>query len=174
MLDRNKKSGETVMQRREILWGGAAAGIALFSGAPVVSAPLAAAAIAETRLAIGGYDPVAYFTDGKPVEGNPQFQTMWHRATWHFASAAHRDLFISNPNHYAPQYDGYCAMGVSVDEGHKDTVDPQAWTIVDSKLYLNNSMHWADVWRQNAAENIARADKNWPTVKDGPEPPTTN
>ena len=162
------------MQRREILWSGAAVGIAFFTGARVVSAPLASAAPAETRLAIRGYDPVAYFTDGKPVEGKPEFQTVWHGATWHFASAAHRDLFISNPNHYAPQYDGYCAMGVSYEDGHKDTVDPQAWTIVDSKLYLNNSMHWREVWRQNTAENIARADKNWPTVKDRPEPPTTN
>jgi YHS domain-containing protein len=160
------------MQRRELLWRGAATGIVFITGARVVSAPFAAAAPAETRLAIRGYDPVAYFTDGKPVEGNPQFQTVWHRATWHFASAAHRDLFISNPNHYAPQYDGYCAMGVSDGEGHKDTVDPQAWTIVDSKLYLNNSMHWREVWRQHEGENIARADKNWPTVKDGPEPLT--
>jgi hypothetical protein len=162
------------VQRREFLWSGAAVGIAFFTGARLVSAPLAAAAPAETRLAIRGYDPVAYFTDGKPVEGKPEYQTVWHRATWHFASAAHRDLFISNPNHYAPQYDGYCAMGVSYEDGHKDTIDPQAWTIVDSKLYLNNSMHYREVWQQNTAENIARADKNWPTVKDQPEPPTTN
>jgi hypothetical protein len=159
------------MRRRELLRGGAAAGIAFVTGA--LSTP-ASAAIAETRLAIMGYDTVAYFTDGKPVQGSPEFQTVWHDARWQFASAAHRDLFLSNPDHYAAQYDGHCAMGVSYEGGHKDTVDPQAWTIVNDKLYVNHTMHWAEVWRQNKAENISRADKNWSTVKDQPEPPTTN
>lgn len=158
------------MQRRELLWGSATAAIALITGLRTLPV---SAATAETRLAIRGYDPVAYFTDSKALEGKPEFQTIWHGATWHFASAAHRDLFVSNPAHYAPQYDGYCAMGVSYEDGHKDTIDPQAWTIVDDKLYLNNSMDWREVWRQNTAENIARADKNWPNVKNQPEP-TTN
>jgi hypothetical protein len=162
-----------MQRRREVLWSGAAAGIALVTGKLVARSP-ASAATTEPRLAIGGYDTVAYFTDGTPVQGSPEYTTVWHDARWQFASAAHRDLFLSNPDHYAAKYDGHCALGVAVEGGHEDSVDPQAWTIVDDKLYINHTTHWADVWRQNPTENISRADKNWSTVKDQPEPPTTN
>jgi hypothetical protein len=82
----------------------------------------------ETRLSISGYDPVSYFTDGKPVPGKTEFEYVWHEARWRFASAAHRDLFVTDPEHYAPQYDGYCAMGVAdvaVFGPHKDAVIPR-------------------------------------------------
>ena len=96
----------------------------------------------EPRLSISGYDPVAYFTDGKPVQGKPEFEYLWHRLRWRFASGEHRDLFTRNPKQYAPQYDGYCAMGTSDDEAaHKDTVDPEAWAIVDGKLYLAHNRY---------------------------------
>jgi len=100
----------------------------------------------EARIAISGYDPVAYFTDGTPVRGASDVEYVWHSARWYFASAAHRDLFISDPEHYAPQYDGFCAMGAAVDKGaHKYTVDPQAWAIVDGKLYrLTPFVRWTD------------------------------
>jgi enamine deaminase RidA (YjgF/YER057c/UK114 family) len=125
----------------------------------------------EARLSIGGYDPVAYFTDGKPVPGKSEFEYMWHDARWRFASAAHRDLFVKDPEYYAPQYDGYCAMGVAWAEPHKDTVDPEAWAIVDGKLYLTHSARtMAERWHPNLAENIKRADANWATVKNQPEP----
>jgi len=144
--------------------------LALVAGLPVASLAIRAASGAEPRLAISGYDTVAYFTDGKPVPGNPEFQYQWHDATWQFASAAHRDLFISDPEHYAAQYDGHCAMGVSIKDGHKDTVDPEAWTIVGDKLYVNHTKASAIKWRLDTATNISRADKNWSTVKDMPEP----
>ena len=126
----------------------------------------------EARLSIGGYDPVAYFTDGKPVPGKTEFEYVWHDARWRFASAAHRDLFVKDPEHYAPQYDGYCAMGVAdVFVGpHKDTVDPEAWAIVDDKLYLTHTHHTLDRWRPNLAENIKLADENWSSVEHQPEP----
>jgi enamine deaminase RidA (YjgF/YER057c/UK114 family) len=124
----------------------------------------------EAKLAISGYDPVAYFTVGKPVPGRSEFEHSWHNARWRFASAAHRDAFAGNPDGYAPQYDGYCALGVAVETAHKDTVDPEAWAIVDGKLYLNHDRHWADVWHEKAAENIQRADEAWKTVKDLAEP----
>ena len=89
----------------------------------------------EPRLSISGYDPVAYFTDGKAVQGKPEFEYLWHRLRWRFSSGEHRELFTRNPKQYAPQYDGYCAMGTSNGEGaHKDSVDPEAWAIVDGKL----------------------------------------
>jgi enamine deaminase RidA (YjgF/YER057c/UK114 family)/YHS domain-containing protein len=125
----------------------------------------------EARIAISGYDPVAYFTDGQPVRGASDFEYVWHNARWYFASAAHRDLFIANPEQYAPQYDGFCAMGASLDKGaHKDTVDPQAWAIVNGKLYLTHTVRSLDRWRQSPADNIKRADEKWSTVKNQPEP----
>jgi enamine deaminase RidA (YjgF/YER057c/UK114 family) len=124
----------------------------------------------ETRLSISGYDPVAYFTDGKPVPGSSEFEYVWHDARWRFASAAHRDLFVKDPERYAPQYDGYCALGVAWQQPHKDTVDPNAWAIVDGKLYLNHSPRGLLAWQEKAAENIKRADQNWPTVEHQAEP----
>ena len=100
----------------------------------------------EPKLSIGGYDPVAYFTDGKPVQGKPEFEQLWRRSRWRFVSAEHRDLFTRDPKHYAPQYDGYCAMGIS--EGgaaHKHTVDPEAWAIVDGKLYLTHNRYIMEI-----------------------------
>jgi enamine deaminase RidA (YjgF/YER057c/UK114 family) len=125
----------------------------------------------EARIALSGYDPVAYFTDGAPVRGASDFEYVWHNARWYFASAADRDLFIADPEHYAPQYDGFCAMGASLDKGaHKDTVDPQAWAIVNGKLYLTHTVRALDRWRQNTADNVKRADEKWSTVKNQPEP----
>lgn len=124
----------------------------------------------EARLSISGYDPVAYFTDGKPVPGSSEFEYVWHDARWRFASAAHRDLFVKDPEHYAPQYDGYCAMGVAWQQPHKDTVDPNAWTIVDGKLFLTHTTRSLAAWQEKAAENIKRADQNWSTVEHQAEP----
>jgi hypothetical protein len=122
---------------------------------------------AEVRLAIGGYDPVAYFTDGKPVPGRSDIDYVWHDASWRFASTEHRDMFAHDPERYAPQYDGYCALGVSREKTmHKDVPDPLAWAIVDGKLYLTHTQKALAEWQRNPAENINRADRNWPKVKN--------
>jgi hypothetical protein len=122
------------------------------------------------RLAIGGYDTVAYFTVGKAVPGTLEYQTIWHDARWQFANKEDLDLFTANPDKYAAQYDGHCAMGVAYEDGHKDTVDPEAFTIVNGKLYINHTKYWTTEWRKNESENISRADKNWVTVRHTPEP----
>ena len=125
----------------------------------------------EPRLSISGYDPVAYFTDGKPVQGKPDLEYLWHRSRWRFASSEHRDLFSKDPEHYAPQYDGYCAMGASIDAAaHKDVADPTSWAIVDGKLYLVGSHYWLEQWQQQAKEYIKRADANWQVVANLPDP----
>src|SRR5215468_7374444 len=126
----------------------------------------------EPKLSISGYDPVAYFTDGKPVQGKTEFEYLWHKLRWRFANDAHRDVFVKDPDRYAPQYDGYCAMGVAETGGaaHKDTVDPEAWAIVDGKLYLTHMRQGMDAWRENPAEYIKQADGNWAAVKDLGEP----
>src|ERR1700753_1861793 len=135
---------------------------------------LAGSALADTapkmtespRLAIGGYDTVAYFTKGKALPGTLEYQTVWHDARWQFANKEDLDLFTANPDKYAAQYDGHCAMGVAWENGHKDTVDPEAFTIVNGKLYVNHTKYWTTEWRKNEAEYISRADKNWSTEKN--------
>jgi enamine deaminase RidA (YjgF/YER057c/UK114 family) len=119
----------------------------------------------EPRLSISGYDPVAYFTDGKPVPGKAEFEYVWHKSRWRFASSEHRDLFIKDPQRYTPQYDGYCALGASFEgAAHKDTVDPEAWAIVDGKLYLVHNNYLLEKWRKLAKEHIKQADKDWQAV----------
>src|SRR5437773_10210170 len=116
----------------------------------------------EPKLSISGYDTVAYFTDGKPVPGKSEFEYLWHKLRWRFADGAHRELFVKDPDRYTPQYDGYCAMGTSNDAAaHKDTVDPEAWAIVDGKLYLTHNQYWLQVWREKAEEYIKRAGASW-------------
>jgi len=125
----------------------------------------------EPKLSISGYDPVAYFTDGKPVPGKAEYEYLWHKLRWRFADNAHREMFSKEPDRYAPQYDGYCAMGAAAGEaGHKDTVDPEAWAIVDGKLYLTHMQQAMETWQQNPAKYIKPADENWAAVKDLPEP----
>jgi YHS domain-containing protein len=113
-------------------------------------------------LAISGYDPVAYFTDGKPVEGSSDFTTEWKGATWRFASAAHRDAFVAAPDKYAPQYGSYCAWAVAHDK--TASVDPEAWKIVDGKLYLNYSKDIQKQWEADVPGYIQKADANWPKL----------
>ena len=125
----------------------------------------------EPRLSISGYDPVAYFTDGRPVRGKAEFEHVWRKLRWRFASGEHRDLFVKDPQRYAPQYDGYCAMGVAAEAAaHKDTVDPEAWAIVDGKLYLVHNNYWLAKWREKAKEYIKKADKDWQAIADLPDP----
>ncbi len=116
-------------------------------------------------VAVKGYDPVAYFTEGKPVKGNGKYEYEWMGAKWRFSSAENRDLFTKNPEKYAPQYGGYCAYAVS--QGVTADIDPTAWKIVDGKLYLNLSHSVARIWKKDIPGYIALADKNWPKLKDG-------
>jgi hypothetical protein len=113
-------------------------------------------------LAVDGYDPVAYFTEGKPVEGKKEFSTDWNGAKWRFASAANRDLFVAEPAKYAPQYGGYCAWAVA--NNYTADTDPEAWAVVDGKLYLNYDKKVQEKWRQDVPGNIAKADQNWPKL----------
>jgi len=111
-------------------------------------------------LAIKGYDTVAYFQQGAPAKGSPEFKQQWMGATWLFANAANRDAFAADPDKYAPRYGGYCAYAVS--EGRTANIDPEAWKIVEGKLYLNYSKGVQKKWEKDTASRIERADKNWP------------
>lgn len=109
--------------------------------------------------AIKGYDPVAYFTDGQPVKGQPDIVFDWMGARWHFASAEHRDLFSASPEKYAPQYGGYCAYGWA--DGYAVKIEPEAWAIVEGKLYLNYDLAIQKKWNKKQAEYIKTADQKW-------------
>ncbi len=115
--------------------------------------------------AIRGYDPVAYHTEGKPVAGKRAHRVEWKGATWSFASAESKALFEGDPEKYAPRYGGYCAWAVS--NGGTASIDPDAWTIVDGKLYLNYSLGVREQWSQDIPGNIAKADVNWPKILAG-------
>ena len=120
----------------------------------------------QNRLAIKGYDPVAYFTESKPVEGSSQFTAEHNGAIYQFASADHQSLFNGNPDKYAPQYGGYCAFGVSKEK--KFDTDPLAWAIVDDKLYLNLNKAVQGRWDLNREELISEADDIWTNIADTP------
>jgi YHS domain-containing protein len=112
--------------------------------------------------AVGGYDPVAYFTDGKPVAGKASITHQWKGATWRFASEKNRDLFKAEPARYAPQYGGYCAWAVS--QGYTAKGDPNYWKVVDGKLYLNYDATVQRNWEKDVPGHIANANRNWPKV----------
>jgi hypothetical protein len=122
------------------------------------------AAAADARLAIKGYDPVAYFTQSRPAQGKPEFAFDWQGARYHFASADNRDLFAANPGRYAPQYAGYCALGVA--NKMKAEVDPTQWTIADGKLYLNYDSSGLEMMRKDLAGTVKQADENWARMQN--------
>ena len=112
--------------------------------------------------AIRGYDPVAYFKQGKAIEGQKKFQYEWKEAKWHFISQQNRDDFIQSPKSYAPQYGGYCAWAVS--QGYTASIDPEAWDIHQGKLYLNYSKRIQKMWSKDISGNIQKGNKNWPKL----------
>lgn len=114
--------------------------------------------------AIHGYDPVAYFKEGKPVKGRPDLTHDWNGATWHFATNEDLDAFKKDPAAYAPQYGGYCAYGTS--EGHKAPTEPDAFTIHEGKLFLNYNKEVQVLWNKDRQGHIRRADSNWVRLKD--------
>ena len=137
-----------------------------------ISVALPAAALAAgfdvnvttTDLALRGYDPVSYFTDGAPTPGEIDITAEHQGAIYRFASAEHKAMFEADPAKYAPQYGGYCAFGLA--QGYKFDGDPQVWKIVDDKLYLNLSSKVSTIWQQDVPGNIENADAKWQMVKD--------
>ncbi len=111
------------------------------------------------NVAIQGYDPVAYFTEGRPIEGDPAIAHEWQGALWQFATPEHRALFAESPEKYAPRYGGFCSGAMSV--GRKAPIDPEAWVIIEDKLYLAFSTDAIDRFAANADATIPAADGHW-------------
>ncbi|MEO1192688.1 MAG: YHS domain-containing (seleno)protein [Pseudomonadota bacterium] len=119
---------------------------------------------ADDGIAVDGTDVVAYFTEGRPVEGDEAITHQWRGATWLFSTEANRDAFAADPEAYAPQYGGYCAWAVS--NGYTASTVPEAWTIVDGKLYLNFSKRVQRRWERDIPARIRAANAYWPGVLD--------
>ncbi len=139
----------------------------LVAGLAAATLPLAARAATPpvfTRdgAAISGTDPVAYFTEGGPVAGDPAITADWQGATWRFASGANRDRFLSDPPRWSPAYGGWCAWAVS--RGYTAKTEPEAWNIHEGRLFLNFDLALRRRFLRNLDANIARADANWPAV----------
>ena len=112
--------------------------------------------------AVSAYDTVAYFTKNKAVKGDSKYTYRWKQAEWFFSSQKHKDLFIANPEKYAPQYGGYCSWKVSLNGTASS--DPKAWKIINDKLYLNYSLAVQKRWEKEALSNIKKADYYWPLI----------
>ena len=113
--------------------------------------------------ALGGYDAVAYFTQGKPQPGKKQFTFKYQGVNWLFSSAQHLNMFKANPQKYAPQYGGYCAWAVA-EKNDLVSGDPLRWNIVAGKLYLNYDQEIQTKWQKNIPGFITQGDIAWPKL----------
>jgi len=128
----------------------------------VAAATKPAINVSRGQLALRGYDAVSYSVDGKAVRGLPAFEYRWMNAVWRFASADHLARFKKEPEHFAPQFGGYCAYAVS--QGYTADGDPTVWRVVDGHLYLNYSTDAQKLWEKDVPGNITKGHQNWPTV----------
>ncbi len=120
----------------------------------------------KSSVGLSGYDAVAYQSDNAARKGSPSYSASYEGGTYYFVSAANRDTFKADPDKYLPAYGGYCAYGVS--RGHKVKIDPEAYRVVDGKLYLNYDKGVQKEWFKDIPGNIAKAEANWPGLKDKP------
>jgi YHS domain-containing protein len=132
--------------------------------ASVASASAFAQDFSHSTPGISGYDPVAYFTDGKPIRGSGFHVTVVDGVTYAFTNDEHQKMFEANPQKYLPAYGGYCAYGVGV--GKKFVADPEVWRIVEGKLYLNLDKSIQQKWEKDIPGYIKNGDANWATIKD--------
>lgn len=114
---------------------------------------------------LDGYDPVAFFTDNKPVKGNPKFQFTYDKAIYYFASQEHLDAFKANPEKYKPQFGGWCAYAVSL--GRVAPIDVNTFSIVNGRLVIQHNQRAVNGWNKDVQGNLVLADKYWPKVAGG-------
>jgi hypothetical protein len=133
------------------------------AGALTLRGQGAGALNSRNGVAVHGYDVVAYFTQGRAVPGQKAFSHQWNGTAWLFATGANRDAFAMAPNRYAPEFGGFCAYGVS--RGYAVDVDPEAFAVVEGKLYLNYSKRVQRTWDQDRAGYIQKALAEWPKVR---------
>jgi YHS domain-containing protein len=150
----------TDISRRAVLIGCSVFGVVAELGESLAAD---APATGGKRVALSGHDPVSYFTEGRPEKGSAEFSAAFGGATYWFRNAEHQALFIADPDHYAPRFDGYCAVMVS--RGIKYEADPQAWAIADGKLWVFGNKRGEAVFREKTPDIMAKAAENWPDVR---------
>jgi len=131
---------------------------------PASAGDMSPIATTSNGIAIQGYDTVAYFTEGKAIKGSSLYEYDWADAKWWFASSAHREMFAADPDRYMPQFGGFCSGAVTI--GMTVPANPEAWAIVDGKLYMvaGSEVDIAE-WQAAAAENIKQGNKQWPMIR---------
>ena len=155
--------GAPMLSRRLFLSSAISTPIALTLATPArATSP---AIFSRRGIAINGYDPVAYFISSEPVRGNPDLTVDWKNVTWQFSNLENKDIFLSNPKGYVPQYGGYCAYAAAHNEVASTTA--QAWTVYQGRLYLNYSLDVRDLWQRDIPGHIMRANSNWPAILQG-------
>jgi YHS domain-containing protein len=142
--------------------------VLILAVAATVSATSMSVAMQKATLGIKGYDPVAYFTDKRPVIGDPQYRHEWDGVTYQFASARHLEMFKTDPDRYLPQYNSLCAASLA--KGVVYEGNPEHWLVVDGRLYLFGGPVSPSLMA-NAAVITRKADENWPQVSRAPDTP---
>lgn len=139
--------------------------IGALSVAPFLAVPALARepeVFQTNSVAINGIDPVAYFTQAKPVAGSAAHALDWKGARWLFSTTDTMDMFLSDPDKYAPRFGGYCAFAAS--RGYLAPTIPEAWTVFEDRLYLNANLRARELWLQDVPGNIAKGEANWPGI----------
>lgn len=162
----------SILMKRSVIAGSLAIAIALGGAAAFISAPgyaydeasTASINVDQKGVILKGYDAVAYFNKGAPVQGSKDFSVSYEGSTYLFASAENRDAFKGDPARYTPQFGGFCAMGAAL--GKKLDVDPSQFKVVDGKLYLNVNADVFKKWASDIPGHITQANANWPGIKD--------
>jgi YHS domain-containing protein len=142
--------------------------VVLFGAAALVSCAfslrlLQAQQVATRPVALRGYDPVSYFTEGRPQMGSAEFAFSYEDAVYNFASESHRDMFKVDPEKYAPQFNGYCAISIS--KGVKIEPDPEAWAIKDGKLYVFSGKAGVPMFNQHTSDIVSKANRSWSDLR---------
>ena len=135
----------------------------LVLAASITSVPAFAGDVSHSTPGLSGYDPVAYFSDSKPMRGSGFHVTVHDGVTYAFASEEHKKMFTTNPQKYLPAYGGYCAYGVAI--GKKFVADPEVWKVLDGKLYLNLDKNIQSKWEKDIPGHIKKADANWSDIE---------
>lgn len=144
---------------KKVLWA-----IVLLSGFVSLASAKELLNLDRQGVAIQGYDPVAFFTDGKPTKGNPQIQSDYKGAKYYFVSAEHKAAFDKDPAKYEPQFGGYCAYGVS--HGSRAPIKIEAWQIVNGRLLMQYDLGVKDEFNKDQQGTLKKADQNWPGLVD--------
>lgn len=118
--------------------------------------------IDKSGLALQGYDPVCYFTDGKPIKGSAEFTATYKGATYRFVSAEHRSRFMQSPEKYAPQFGGFCGYAASINK--LAPIEVEYFQVLHDRLILQHNKKAWDLWHKDVEGNLKKADANWPAL----------